>query len=92
MTTTARTPRIVNAQRMGAKLHWCVEDARGVQKCACGAEVVQSMEIRVGRAKDGLAADWREYDLEPRDFCRRGCWAAYLAYLKEQGWSLPTND
>jgi hypothetical protein len=73
-------PRIVNAQRMGAKLHVCVEDVRtpnGVwQRCACGGRIVQSDEVAFG--------DWREDDLTERDFCGR-CWTAYRQ-LKAEGW------
>jgi len=83
---TARLPRVVNAQRMGAKLHLCVEDMghageRG-QRCACGLIVVQSDEILLGRDRAGEPVDYREYDLRPDDFCRR-CYPAYQEAIKE---------
>ena len=77
----ATTPRVVNAQRMGAKLHLCVADVRGIQKCACGADVVQSDDISLTRWNDGTWKDGRHYDLTEADFCRRGCWPAYQAAI-----------
>ena len=83
MSSQPALPRIVNGQRMGGRLHVCVEDltnARGNdagQKCACGQIVVQSDEIRLGADKDGNPVDWREHGLEERDFCKP-CWKAYL--------------
>ena len=72
-------PRIVNAQRQGAKLHLCVEDVRtrnGVwQRCACGGRVVQSDEIALG--------SWKTDDLTERDFCSR-CWKAWRALIATQ--------
>lgn len=83
---TPRLPRVVNAQRMGARLHLCVEDlghqGQSGQRCACGQVVVQSDEILLGRDRAGQPVDWREWDLTERDVCRR-CWPAYLALRAE---------
>lgn len=68
-----RLPRIVNAQRMGARLHLCVEDLGNAgaagQRCACGQVVVQSDEVLLGH--------WSEADHQDPDWWCRRCWAAY---------------
>lgn len=68
-------PRIVTAQRKGGRTHLCVEDVPvpsggALQRCACGALVVQFNESRFGSA-----SEWDEQN--PDHWCRR-CWPEYV--------------